>query len=202
MFGSRGKETGRRRLGRFSGGQLTLIIVAVVVVVGFPISAFATYTVSNVSITDPHGTYRAYVNSAGQLDTYTKGAVGNATPPHPFALAGARGAGTTDTRIRCATSPCRIAITDIVISQINNDSSRLNVVIALYQDGGAGTCASTTGPPILKVLPYAFIPADTTTTINFTTPLVTTSSLVCLSIATGANAGLSLGYTISGYWES
>jgi len=90
-----GAEARRRRdgrgLGPFSGGQLTAIIITVVAAVGFPVGAFAAVKFTNVSITDPHGVYRAAVSSAGQLQVHPNGTqtvAGSvtATPAAPSAL--------------------------------------------------------------------------------------------------------------------
>jgi hypothetical protein len=69
----------RRRAGRgwgpFSGGQLTVIVVAVVVMVMFPVGAWAAYSVSHVTITDNTGARVANVDTKSNLDTATRDAV-------------------------------------------------------------------------------------------------------------------------------
>jgi hypothetical protein len=60
---------GRRREGRglgpFTSGHLTIIVVTLLVLVGFPFAAFAV-TGNNVFVTDPVSGARAHVNSSGQ----------------------------------------------------------------------------------------------------------------------------------------
>src|SRR5262245_50619633 len=62
-------------LGPFSSAQLTLIVVTLAIVVGFPFAA-AAVTGNNVFVTDPSTGTRATVNGAGQLAV-------NATPTPP-----------------------------------------------------------------------------------------------------------------------
>jgi hypothetical protein len=71
-------EPGERRrsgrgLGPFSGGQLTIIIIAVVVMVGLPVGAYAVVSGSNSFITDATSGVRAHVTSTGQLQTHPNG---------------------------------------------------------------------------------------------------------------------------------
>jgi hypothetical protein len=80
MFGNRahsdasteGKAPKRRREGRglgpFSGGQLTIIIVTLAVVMGFPFAAFAV-TGSNVFVTDATSGTHAKVDAKNNLQT-------------------------------------------------------------------------------------------------------------------------------------
>jgi len=84
MDGTRGSDStetvsghpdGRRRqrgLGPFTSGHLTAIIVAVVLVVGFPVATFA-ITGSNVFVTDHSTGATAKVDAAGQLQTHPNG---------------------------------------------------------------------------------------------------------------------------------
>src|SRR5712691_4185802 len=78
MFGNRersdasteGKSPKRRREGRglgpFTSGHLTIIIVTLVIVVAFPLAAFAV-TGSNVFVTDATSGTHAKVDSGGHL---------------------------------------------------------------------------------------------------------------------------------------
>jgi hypothetical protein len=63
----------RRREGRgwgpFSGGQLTIIIVAICVMVMLPVGAFAVVSGSNVFVTDATSGVQAKVNASGELQT-------------------------------------------------------------------------------------------------------------------------------------
>jgi hypothetical protein len=62
-------------LGPFTGGQLTTIVVAFVVVIGFPFAAFAV-TGNNVFVTDATSGKHAKVDSTGNLETkVVKGSV-------------------------------------------------------------------------------------------------------------------------------
>ena len=79
MLSSKKAESARRGLGPFSGGQLTVIVCTVLVLLLFPVGAWA-LSFSNVAITDPDGVNRAKVNSLGQLSV--KGPV-TATPALP-----------------------------------------------------------------------------------------------------------------------
>jgi hypothetical protein len=63
-----------RRWGPFSGGQLTTIIVAVVIMALFPVGAWAVVN-SNVAITDPGGVNRAKVDVKGNLNSAIHDAV-------------------------------------------------------------------------------------------------------------------------------
>src|SRR4051812_20932837 len=77
-----GSEESRRGLGPFSGGQLTLIIVVLALVIGLPIGAFAV-SATNVSIVDSTGAKHANVDSNGQLLTRQSG-----NPVGAFSLTG------------------------------------------------------------------------------------------------------------------
>ena len=76
-----------RGFGPFSGGQLTLIIVTVVVMVGLPVGAFAVVKGSNSFITDATSGKHAKVSASGQLATSgtVSGSV-TATPAQPAAM--------------------------------------------------------------------------------------------------------------------
>jgi hypothetical protein len=72
-----GERSARRRRevkgwGPFSGGQLTIIIVAIAVMMLFPVGAWA-LSFTNVAIIDPGGVNRAKVTSTGQLETHPNG---------------------------------------------------------------------------------------------------------------------------------
>ena len=73
-----------RGLGPFSGGQITIIIVTLALVVGFPVSALAV-TGNNVFLTDATSGKHATVNSNGQLATQASGTV-TARPQSPNSL--------------------------------------------------------------------------------------------------------------------
>src|SRR5439155_19085005 len=76
----------RRRAGRgwgpFSGGQLTMIVIAVVVTVGLPVGAFAVVQTSKVAVTDSATGKTAAVNAKRQLSVAATGLV-TATPTPP-----------------------------------------------------------------------------------------------------------------------
>ena len=61
----------RRGLGPFTGGQLTAIVIACVVAIGFPAGAFAAIASSNVFITDRATGAHASVSRLGNLQTAT-----------------------------------------------------------------------------------------------------------------------------------
>src|SRR6201988_2822509 len=69
-------EKRRRREGRgwgpFSGGQLTVIIVAICVMVMLPVGAFAVVAGDNVFVTDPTTGKQAKVTPAGEVMTNTR----------------------------------------------------------------------------------------------------------------------------------
>jgi hypothetical protein len=67
--GGAGLRRGRsgRGWGPFSGGQITVIILAVVVMVGLPVGAFAVVSGSNVFVTDATSGKHATVNPGGQM---------------------------------------------------------------------------------------------------------------------------------------
>jgi hypothetical protein len=69
----------RRSFGPFSGTHLTIIIVAVVAVVGLPSALFAVDAFSNVAIQDPVSGVKASVDSHNRLKTNATGTV-NAVP--------------------------------------------------------------------------------------------------------------------------
>jgi hypothetical protein len=69
------RRRGGRGWGPFSGGQLTVIVVAVVVMMLFPVGAWAAYSVSHVTITDNTGARVANVDTKSNLDTATRDAV-------------------------------------------------------------------------------------------------------------------------------
>jgi hypothetical protein len=69
----------RRGLGPFTGGQLTAIVITFVVVIGFPVGAFAVVSGSNSFVTDATSGKQAKVNSLGQLAT-------TATPAAPASM--------------------------------------------------------------------------------------------------------------------
>ena len=64
-------QTKRRGLGPFTGGQLTAIIIAGVVAIGFPVGAFAAVSGSNAFITDHTSGVHASVTSQGSLQAAT-----------------------------------------------------------------------------------------------------------------------------------
>lgn len=74
-----------RGLGPFTSGHLTAIIITFAVLVLFPVGAWATYTVSHVTITDNGGTNVAKVNRFGQLSVNATGSV-TAAPAAPSAM--------------------------------------------------------------------------------------------------------------------
>jgi len=65
-----------RGLGPFSGGQLTAIVIAAIVMLGLPVGAFAAVSASTVFISGPHGG-RANVDPSGGLQV--SGSPPNAT---------------------------------------------------------------------------------------------------------------------------
>jgi hypothetical protein len=65
----------RRSFGPFSGTHLTVIIVAVVAVVGLPSALFAVDAFSNVAIEDPVSGVKASVDSHHRLKTSATGTV-------------------------------------------------------------------------------------------------------------------------------
>jgi hypothetical protein len=73
-----------RGVGVFSSGHLTAIIVAVVVMVGLPVGAFAAVSGANSFITDAVSGAHAKVTSAGNLQTSVTGSV-SATAAAPGA---------------------------------------------------------------------------------------------------------------------
>jgi hypothetical protein len=77
-------ETGGRR---FTGKQITTMVVAVAIaIIAFPVGVYAA-TGSLVNITDPvHAAQKAHVNTSGRLLTNVNGAVDSrlAPPLHPF----------------------------------------------------------------------------------------------------------------------
>lgn len=76
-----GDERRKRGWGPFSGGQLTIIIVTLAVLMLFPVGAWA-LSFTNVAIIDPGGVNRAKVNASGQLSVAATGSV-TATPTPP-----------------------------------------------------------------------------------------------------------------------
>src|SRR5438067_12976032 len=70
------------RLGPFTGRQLTTIIVTLIVVVLFPLGAWAV-TGSNVFVTDATSGAHAKVDSNGNLQTKVSSGSVNATPAAP-----------------------------------------------------------------------------------------------------------------------
>jgi|SRR5579871_505430 len=59
----------KRGLGPFTGGQLTIIVVSVIIALGLPVGAFAAVSGSNVFITDHSSNVHAGVSSTGSLKT-------------------------------------------------------------------------------------------------------------------------------------
>jgi hypothetical protein len=75
MFGKSSRAREGRGVGVFSSGHLTIIIVAVVVMIGLPVGAFAAVSGSNSFITDAVSGTHAKVTTAGALQTSATGAV-------------------------------------------------------------------------------------------------------------------------------
>jgi hypothetical protein len=72
---------GQRGLGPFSGGQLTAIVITTLLVVGFPVGAFAV-SGQNAFVTDTKTGAHAKVSSTGSLQTSIAGTVSaTAQPP-------------------------------------------------------------------------------------------------------------------------
>src|SRR6476661_2988277 len=72
-----------RGLGRFTGSQLTTIIVALVVVIGFPFAASAV-TGQNVFLTDTTSGKTAKVDAGGHVLSTVSGAVSAVTRPAAY----------------------------------------------------------------------------------------------------------------------
>lgn len=60
----------RRGLGPFTGGQLTVLLVAAMLVVGLPVGAYAAVSGQSVFITDHATGAHAQVAASGQLETF------------------------------------------------------------------------------------------------------------------------------------
>lgn len=83
--------TGRRgRLGPFTGGQLTVLLITGMLVIGLPVGAYAAVTGSNVFITDHTSGAHASVAPNGDLQTF-------ATPPGDGIYMSSGGTGTGQT---------------------------------------------------------------------------------------------------------
>ena len=151
---------------RFSGFQITTMVVAVcLAVVALPVGVMAA-TGSFVNIVDPvTSSSQARVNRAGGLwttavDPTTKSQASvvdgrqlvSDLPAKPFAF-GAQTFGSVNVRLGSGT----VAVTDLVMSQENNDHSRLNVLVTLHA-GNDANCSSL-GAELRKVFAYGFIPA-------------------------------------------
>lgn len=198
-------------MNRFSGTQITTMVVAVcVAMIALPVGVMAA-TGSFVNIVDPvNSAAKARVNGVGGLwttdvDPISKsqgrvvagrqlvdGLARPALPTTPFAF-GAQTFGSVNVLLGSGT----VAVTDLMMSHENNDHSRLNVLVALHA-GTSGGCESL-GAELRKVFAYGFIPAAQVTSLHFETPIVGTASPVCLKITTGVNPGLFFGYQVSGF---
>lgn len=127
---------GGRGWGPFSGRQLTIIIVAVVVIVGLPVGAFAVVSGSNSFITDTVSGAHATVDGAGQV-------LAAQAPPNS-AVVHALGFGVTDT-VRYAEifTPGTKAV---VLTEIDfNQQALTSSAATLYLFTAGHNACSTTG---------------------------------------------------------
>jgi hypothetical protein len=136
-----------KRWGPFSGAQLTMMLVTLIVVVALPIGAGAVLTFSNVAITDPGGVNQATVDSAHNLHTSvnggTVGVTGSVTatksPPSLTFHKYVAGLGTAC--ITVATAPAGKAL---VVDEIHVSESALTTTGALVVTLAKGSCATKT----------------------------------------------------------
>jgi hypothetical protein len=122
----------RRGLGPFSGGQLTAIIITLLIVAGFPFAASAV-TGSNSFITDATTGARAKVDSKNNLYTAT----------------------------RDATSGTPAKVNSAGQQLVASDTTAIyNSGLRLADDCASGTCVTLAKPPIFKALVITSIHVD------------------------------------------
>ena len=155
----------RKGLGPFTGAQLTIIIVSTLVVVLFPVGAWAAYSVSHVTITDNGGSNVAGVDSKHNVNTaihdqYTGTAMKvdssghaavNASPSVPgssfdrqvFATTGA-------SQTLISTTQSTVALTRVLVDNGYNQTAGAHISVALLVVGGtAKACDGSGGSRII-----------------------------------------------------
>jgi hypothetical protein len=156
----------KRGWGPFTGGQLTVMVCVVAVVVLFPVGAWA-LSFSNVAITDPGGVNQAKVDATGKL------AVGDGTGPLSVD-------GMVNARPALPTKPI------VIISQGAQDAgttlygpaSKPFGLGSLTLDNGCDTSAyfhlsSVTSPGGSVIIEYVVLDPHQTFQLGYPIPLVT-----------------------------
>ena len=178
------------RESRFTGRQITTIVVAVALaVVAFPIGVFAA-TGSLVNITDPkHASQQAHVTTTGRLLTSVDGIVGSrpVPPTRPWSYAEQQ-SGVSDTAIGPTRST--INVTSLTITPGGGSQFTLSMLIV---PGAATDCSVISSVKELYVA--AGLAAGTPVTSSFPTPLQArppSGHKICLEVlAPGTDVDLS-----------
>ena len=161
--GDAGADERRRREGRglgpFSGGQLTIIVVAVVVMVGLPVGAFAVAT-TKVAVADLATGKTAAVTSTRQLQVHPNGVQTvsgsvTATEASPKRAFNSEAVASSSAFSPMAAPPTGYAL---VVNTITIDTYFLNAPgigrdFFFRVSAADASCASTAGPQVADVNP-------------------------------------------------
>ena len=179
---------------------LTAVTVATVMALLLPVGAQAAGQL--MTIVDADTNARAQVEDGrlrvgdGNGAMTVNGAVAArpAPPAEPFSVVGTG----FDTSGRFSLGSGTVAITDLVFTQRNDNDTAIAVSVWLVRDGGNGDCTDP-GAFIKWVLRFSYLPADETTSVQLSTPVVATARPVCLMVQWDSDTGQLLSYTITGY---
>lgn len=181
--------------GRFTGRQVTTIVVAIAVaIVAFPVGVFAA-TGSLVNITDPvTKSHKARVNASGRMLVDAAGIVRPAPPASPWRYANPNVAGISD--IVLGPTALTVDVTSLTVSTQTDNSSF--VLTALRVPGTATDCNTIQGTKILYAVTDLAVGAPVSaafpTPVQYRPP---SGSKVCLWIQAPAMA-----VDVSGYYGS
>jgi hypothetical protein len=146
-----------RRWGPFSGGQLTTIIVAIVVMALFPVGAWAV-SGSNSFVTDAASGQHASVNSTGALN------VAQASPKSFFSAASTTQSTSDFVELFRADASHAFIVTSIVfnVSSIGTPGSRLRLAVSR----GNSSCDKVALDPASNIAPIYFTPSGVGTVVE------------------------------------
>jgi hypothetical protein len=190
----------RRGLGPFTGGQITLIIVAIIVAVGVPFTAGAV-TGNNVFLTDFTSGAHAKVDASGNVQTKVNGAVTvagsvtatQAAPSNMFAVLGEAG----NTSATCGFFTPRAGSAAIITSIDESPDHALSTaeLQVRVQSDSAAACGGTKHDVAFDI--YS---SDTPHTVPVTPGIGLASGHSLDITATGGNPGTLVIIEVHGYY--
>lgn len=192
-----------RTWGPFTGRQLTTIIVASILVVGVPGTAWAVDTFTNVAIEDPVSGLKATVDSAHALFTAAK----PKPPTSPFLLGGEHFSSATPSAFVVGPTSSPINVTSVTAAMRGTASDTLESNVQLVGVAVAGTATNCSTPISAKTLwESGKITANAPAEATFPAPLQFRPPLgdrACLQVGVAPEAGnFAAMANVSGYLGS